>query len=248
MAPTPFYLDWTFWTAIVALLALVLSQLPPLYTLFKPAVLEAEAFERILLTHNLGNPGAQLHIVVTNTGGQGARIKSISLAFERGDGCTFELGGRGYFQNASDQTAIIMTPIRLGSKTEWGHIVNFFNYFSREEERLIDRFKSAIRDNIVPRKLMPGNANALLEAPPELVAPAIDFFKSKFKWTAGEYSVTLNIQTERAKQSVARRYRMTIFESEAKQLQDNSERYKYGAGVYYNDSQIEPVFIPLVPA
>lgn len=81
MTTTPFYLDWTFWTAVVALLALVLSQFPPLYVLFRPAQLEVEAFERIHVSHNLGEPNATLHLLITNSGGREVQIKSISLSF-----------------------------------------------------------------------------------------------------------------------------------------------------------------------
>jgi len=47
--PTPAYLDWKFWSAIVALLALVLSQLPPLHLWFRPRRLERMSQKAALL-------------------------------------------------------------------------------------------------------------------------------------------------------------------------------------------------------
>lgn len=243
---TPFYADWTFWTAVVALLALVLSQLPPLYTLFRAAALDVEAFDRIHVSHVLGQPTATLHLILTNSGGREAKIKSMSLAFTH-DGDTFELPGRGYYQSPVDQSAVILTSFRLPSNGEWKHIANFFTLPPRADEREIDQIKSAIRNNILPRKSEPGNENILIEAPPQLVAPALDFFHRKFRWHPGEYEVTAKIRAEPSSADIERRYRFTIFESDTAQLVGETERYRYGAGVYFNDSEQRPVFLPLMP-
>jgi len=85
MAQTPFYLDWTFWAVVVAFLALVLSQLPPIHIMLRRAKLDVEAYSRIHLTHKIGNPNAQLHLIISNVGGQEVKVKSIVLHFKRGD-------------------------------------------------------------------------------------------------------------------------------------------------------------------
>ena len=83
MTSAPFYQDWQFWSAIVATVALLLSQLPPLHILFRRAGLKCEAFSRIHLTHRIGNPNAQWHLIIENTGGKPVRVKSIALQFRR---------------------------------------------------------------------------------------------------------------------------------------------------------------------
>ena len=243
----PFYLDWTFWTAVVALLALALSQLPPLHVLFRPAQLDVEAFERIHVSHNLGEPHATLHLVITNSGGREVQIKSITLNFLRDGGEHFELQSRGYYHFPSDQNAIIFTPFRLKSNEEWSHIVNFFSLRSRVEEREVNKFVSAIRNYIVPKKAEPGNDKLWIEAPDELVKPATEYFHRKFKWSSGEYDVTLNVVTEPMKASLTKKYRITVFESDNGQLVDETKRYKFGAGLYFNDTEKEPIFLPLIP-
>ena len=244
---TPFYLDWTFWTAVVALLALVLSQLPPLYVLLRPVGLDVEAFERIHVSHSLGESNATLQLIIANSGRREIKIKSMSLTFHRGGDTPFAIQARGYYQLPSDQTAVILTPFRLKPNEEWSHIVNFFSFKSREEEREVDQIKSTIRKDIVPRKLEQGNEKIFLEAPPELVVPAIDYFHRKFKWKAGEYKVTLNVVAEPNKASKIQEYRITIFESDSTQMVDETTQYKYGAGVYFPDPEQVPIFLPLVP-
>jgi hypothetical protein len=244
---TPFYLDWTFWTAVVALLALILSQLPPLYVLFRPAKLEVEAFDHVQLSHFIGQPTATLHIIVTNQGGREAKVKSIALSFRHEGVDQFELPGRGYFQAPSDQNAILLTPFRMASKAEWGHIVNFFMPTSRAEEKEVSQVKSAIRNDIVPKKTLPENEKVLLEASAEAVAAANGLFLRRFKWEAGEYEVTLTVSAEPVNASITRKYRIIVFESDRDQLKDYSKNYKHGAGVYYADAGQEPLFIPLSP-
>ena len=97
---TPFYLDWRFWSTVVAFLALVLSQLPPLHILFRRAKLDAEAHSQMHITHKIGNPHAQLHLILNNTGGRELRIRAIELHFKRGNEDNFVLPAKNYFQSA----------------------------------------------------------------------------------------------------------------------------------------------------
>lgn len=245
MVLTPFYLDWTFWTAVAALLALVLSQLPPLYVLLRPARLEVEAFDRIQVTHGLGSPNALLHAIVRNTGGRGLIVKALSLQFKRDNEDEFELPGRGYYQSLADQNAVILTSFTLPSMGEWKHVINFFAPLSSADERKLNEVKSAIRNSIMSKKILPENEKVLVEAAPEVVAPAYELFRRQFKWEPGEYEVTLSIKTEPKSACIQRKFRMTIFESDTTQLKDYAERYKYGAGVFYSDTELAPVFLPL---
>ena len=42
---TPIYLDWSFWAVIVAIAAVVLSQIPPIHVLLKKAKLDLELYK-----------------------------------------------------------------------------------------------------------------------------------------------------------------------------------------------------------
>ncbi len=60
----PWYYNWTFWTAVIALAALVLSQFPPLYGLLRPGRLGGELYSRVVLQHKLGNPNARVNVIL----------------------------------------------------------------------------------------------------------------------------------------------------------------------------------------
>ena len=56
--PPPFYLDWTFWAAAMAFVAITLSQIPPIHLLLRPKRLDVEVNSRIRVSHMVGNPNA----------------------------------------------------------------------------------------------------------------------------------------------------------------------------------------------
>ncbi len=76
----PLYLDWSFWAVVVALAAVILSQIPPIKELIKKAKLDLEVHSKILITHKVGNPNLQLHLLITNIGGRKIRIKDIRVS------------------------------------------------------------------------------------------------------------------------------------------------------------------------
>lgn len=66
----PFYLDWTFWAAALALVAIVLSQLSPLHLLLRPKRLDVEVLSRIGAAHMVESPNASVVVSTCNTGGR----------------------------------------------------------------------------------------------------------------------------------------------------------------------------------
>jgi hypothetical protein len=76
----PFYLNWTFWSFAVALVALAFSVGPLLWRLLRPPKLELELQDRIALTHKVGNPNLQAHFIVRNVGGRAVRVTSRESA------------------------------------------------------------------------------------------------------------------------------------------------------------------------
>ena len=59
---------------VVAAIAVVLFQRPPLNILLRRAKLEVEAYSTLALFRKLVNPNAQLNLIITNTGGRRIKI------------------------------------------------------------------------------------------------------------------------------------------------------------------------------
>lgn len=243
-AAIPFYFEWEFWTALVAFLALVLSQLPPLYSLFRRGKLKLEAYERLNLSHLMGNSNAQLHLIVMNEGGRPVRVKQMTLTFRREAEPPWELKGRGYYQSIGDASAVLLTPFTIGARQEWAHTVNFITPLSRQDEQRLRQLQSALRNDIQTKKALPENADSVVEAAPNTLNPVLAFYQQKFKWEPGEYAVTVTIITEPSKATLTKAYRMTLFESDAADLRSYRDEYKYGLGVYFFNGDRQPGILP----
>ncbi len=248
MAQAPFYLDWTFWAVVVAFLALVLSQFQPMHIMLRRAKLDVEAYSRIHLTHKIGNPNAQLHLIVSSVGGREVKVKSIVLHFKRGDEGQFTLPAQNYLQAPGIKDTVLLTSFKLKPKEEWAYTVNFLNYFSRTEEKEFRQFSSNLKKDIFAKKQLPENKDKVVEAELINVQPVNEFFQHKFRWAPGEYEITLEIQTEPQRARVLKRYRVTLFESDSAELRSYADDYKFGAGVYWDIERHTGLALPLTEA
>jgi hypothetical protein len=245
ITPTPLYFDWQFWSAVVAALALLLSQLPPLHVLFRKARISCEAFSRMHITHKVGNPNAQWHLIIENTGGRTLRVKAISLTFRKAGGVQFDLPAQNYLRTPDSTDTIMFTPFRLAPGEEWSHIINFFSWFTRDDEKEYRRLESDIRSDILSQKEDPENKDSLCEANSVTVEELTNFFHSHFKWAAGEYDLGLKVVTDHDQANITRNFRFSLFESESKELADYVEMYRFGAGVYWVSPAQPGLIVPV---
>jgi len=125
VANIPLYMDWSFWAVVVAAIALVLSQLPPIHQLLRRAKIDVEPYSRIHISHKVGNPNVSLHLILTNLGGRSIRVKGITLRVTREGKEVSVLSAQNYYQNPSDKSTVLFTSFSLKPKDEWAHIVNF---------------------------------------------------------------------------------------------------------------------------
>lgn len=245
MSVDSFYTDWKFWSVITAVAALVLSQLPPLHILLRRARLQCEAFTRLHITHKVGNPNAQWHLIIENTGGRSIRIKSISLTFCRAGGQAFTLLAQNYLRTPDATESVMFTPFRLAPGEEWAHVLTFFNLYTRDDDKEYRRLESSIRTDILAQKERPENKERLCDASPESIELAMTFFKRNFKWEAGEYELELKVETDHEKANLKRHFLFSLFESESMELRSYSEGYKHGAGVYWLSPAQPGLLVPV---
>jgi hypothetical protein len=246
--PTHFYLDWQFWAAGVAAVAVVLSQLPPIHLLLRRAKLGMELYSRVHLIHKVGNPNVQLHIILSNLGGRAVRVRGITLSVRRDGQEIATLPAQNYLPDPSASQTVLFTPFTIKPKDEWAHIVNFLNYFAREEEKRYRAAEVAIKAYIVEQKKLPANEKVVVEAGQQLVAPFTQMFDALFVWKPGEYELVVNVLTDAARSSVAKAYRFTLFESDSAELASAKEAFKTGDGIYWNSGDHPGVIVSITEA
>lgn len=244
--PVPLYLDWQFWAAIAAVLALVLSQLPPVRLWFRPRRLEVEVHSRVQITHKVGNPNVSMFVSVRNTGGRELRIRSIQIVLTRDNTSLGSLPAQNYFESPSSQSSVLFVPFSLKPGETWAHGTNFLNFFDRATEKLYRESESALGADIRRkiRELPEGEKRAVV-ADPVLVTPFLTLFERLFVWQPGEYVVELSVLAEPGSASFIRKYRFTLYESDSAELRSHTEDYRFGGGLSYNVDRHAGVFVPL---
>lgn len=228
----PIYLDWQFWAAVIACLALILSQLPPVRLWFRPRRFNVEVHTKFQVTHKVGNPNVGLFVSILNSSGRDLRVKSMKVAIYR-DGTQLGIyGGQSYFENMKDSTQILLVPFTLRPGESWAHTTGFYNEFDRVAEKFYRECEAALSAQIRERvDARDDDDNSLVSADQGLVDPFIVMFDRNFIWEPGEYALELYIVAEPTNASFVGKYRFTIFESDTAELRKEVDGFKHGFGI-----------------
>lgn len=245
---TPLYLDWQFWSAVVAVLALVLTQLPPAKLWFRASRLDVEVHSRVQLTHKVGNPNLGMYVGIRNIGGREVRVRSITVALTRDGNALGVYPVVNFFETSSSTSAVLFVPFSLRPSEVWAHGANFLRLFDRNTEKIYRERDSELRSNI--RRKLAARAEEdkeLVVADAEYVQPFLDMFNRMFVWLPGEYTLDLQIGVESGKAAFGKQYRFTLFESDSEELRSHTDDFKYGGGLSYNLDRHVGVYVPLSP-
>lgn len=243
--PAPFYMDWTFWTAVVAVLALVLSQLPPVRVLLRQTRLSMQPYDRLNVTHWLGNPNVNLHVQLLNTGGRPVRVRSLVLELSPDEGAKFSLPAQKYSRADGTPGSFLFTPFNLEPDKEWANFVGFFAPFIMNDERTSKQLTKELKADInakVANLPLEARGKQLVESDANCVGKLQELYTSHKKWRAGEYTAVLKLQCEPEQASQVRKFRFTLFEADIQELDERTSRYKLGAGVYFTDAEQTEVY------
>lgn len=242
----PFYLDWTFWAVVVAMLAVILSQIPPVHLLVKPRRLNVEVHSRIQVTHKVGNPNVSMHVSIGNSGGRNLRIRGLRLLVSRDHKSLLELPAQNYFESPSAQSSVLFVPFMLKPGESWAHVVTFSNLFDRQTEKLFRESESALRLDIQEKlRARTEGDKRPVTAEPLLVAPFHQLFERLFIWDTGEYVMALIVEAEPGSATYSKKYRFTLFESDTADLRKHAVDYQYGGGISYNVDKHAGLSVPI---
>lgn len=251
VATVPLYSNWAFWAVIVAAIAIILSQLPPLYLLFKKAKLDIELYSKIHITHMIGNPNLQCHVILNNIGGRRLRIKYISAKIERDGNPIVTLPAQNYDTNPRGTSTILFTRFTLNTEAEWGNSINFFDLFNRTEERNFKEAEALLKEDLY-KKHLDNKDNAkpekkvLIKAKEPLVKPFLEMFNKRFIWESGEYKLIITVSAKPLREEIEKQFRFTLFETDSNNLRKYTEDYATGLGVCYNSIEKHPgIFIQI---
>src|SRR5262245_10091606 len=98
------------WSAIIAAIAVVLSQLPPVREMVKRRRIRIIMPEQFMLYHFLGNIQMNLFLVIQNTGGKAVSIAKIDCIITDGSSSRWDLPAHSYYSRLPPSQAGLPAP------------------------------------------------------------------------------------------------------------------------------------------
>lgn len=241
----------TVWTAVIAVLALILSQLPPVREMLRGTRLSIIVPEYMVLTHSLGNINLTTSVTLHNTGGRGVTVAGLDCGLLADDGRRWHIPAQTYIDRDSQplvgqqRVQLFMEWIPLEPKEFWSETVVFFKPWSVEEEGkaqdITGRMRSDISEKLSQR--LPEKANVPVEADTELVNQAKEAFQKRFDLTIGNYKLLLAAISETEHIIAVRGFQFSMFESHVRAMRSLVEEYRTGAGVVFPSSDPSKVAV-----
>lgn len=176
-------------------------------------------------------------------------MQSIAIAVTGEEGEPFTLPGQAFTESNWKESSHLLTQFSLEPGESWSRFVHFHALPSSENERQAKRLVKDLRNNII-QKLRGVDRNSedqvdLTEADEAFVVPLIDFFTANRKWRAGQYRAVLSVACTPDRASISKEYRFTLFESDSAELEERTTRYKFGAGLYWEDQERQEIYARL---
>jgi len=149
----------------IAVLALILSQLPPLRDLLRGTKIRLNTKEQFTLDTFLGRLEVIIFLDIHNTGGKAVSISKIYCVIQRDKEHVWNLPARTYLTNEGE---ILIGGIPLKPGEHWSQSVRCYDLWEEEEEEevtnIISRFRTWRGPEDSPLPTSEANADLVSEA------------------------------------------------------------------------------------
>lgn len=222
------------WAVIIAAIAVILSQLPPIRDLLRGTEISISITDQLNLWHFLGNIQVYSLIDIDNKGSRRVSITKIECLLQDDYEKVWTLPAQVYIsreppsQPGGGRPEYLLGWISLKPQESWSETVRFYQHWTETEEEETSEIISIIREDITSQ--MP--SDTLLEAQPSNVSKAKHFFDKKFDLHKGNYKLIVIAYSDEKLLSLSG-FMFTLYESQIEALKYQTEEYKFGGGVYY---------------
>ncbi|WP_044873068.1 hypothetical protein [Pseudomonas sp. LFM046] len=233
MEVSAWYLDWKFWSAVVAWLSFTMNVAPWFIRKAKGTTLRISPLHSISLSHKIGITNLQWHLKFENDGGSTLNVERVYLDISSDKG-QIRIPAFSYFEkNPADQT--VFAGLRLKPGEIWQGFLWFNEDLAREQYRELRLIEAETRAELNRgRAQFPDRPVQVIG--PQLLARINQFFESTFKLTATEYQVSVTAECKERVFSYPG-YRFTLYEGDISELRSHTIRYLSGDGVsWYSDT------------
>ncbi len=250
------------WKAIIALLALILSQFPPLTQMLRRKKLRMATPSKAQFTHVLGNTNLSLWLDLENVGGRPLTVRRIEVILARVNGPSQTLTAESFWLTESfstpKPTTLFLGEISLKPGDKWSAFLNFYDtsLLSRAVEGHINSLKSRFRDTIgikiVERDKRMANIPQTERPPVEVDRGLLDelnaVVKDLTRLEQSEYELFLAAFEHPHDSPISiLGFDLTLFDDDVHEIFGDTLDYKFGFGVYLTSSKTKYVTVRLRP-
>jgi hypothetical protein len=247
---TRFYRDWDFWAVVLSLAAITLSQLPPLQTLLRSQRLDVGIYNKVILSHNIGNSSIGMALNLRNNGVREIIVDSIEVHVHKGNAQAVILPVSDYFPDLISEKSVVFVPFVIKPGEQWFHGVVSYRQLDRLAYKNLRENIEALKFNLnqkiakeksAPRPALPVTADE------QFVAPFYYMQRALFFWTPAEYSFEVYVKSGANTYSSKNKYQFNVFDSESASLVAYEQYYKYGGILTYEIADAKGMTIPIYP-
>jgi hypothetical protein len=235
------------WGAFIAILALILSQLPPIKQMIRGKRLRMAIADTANFSHVFGNTNMSLWVDLENVGGKTITVNRIKCYLTRHDGPTQILNARAYWMTESlpseRQFLLPFAEISLKPGDKWSRFLQFWDTktWSKSVESKTKSLISKMRVDISTKAMesdkelsaIAMDQRPTVEADISLMQEINDLVRSLKKIEEGDYELLVGAYEESTPTPLKMLgFNLTIFENDAREIFEDMEDYKYGFGLH----------------
>ena len=222
------------WAVVISIVAIVLSQLPPLSTWLPQAELTAEIGDKIALPTNIGIPGYEFLVDLDNTGNRSLTLSNFRVELLWPNGTVKQAPAVSYFSPSDNGQIFSLTTVRLKPADHWSKFLVFYPSATPTEEEQISRLTLQINGSIFSkRSTLPASKytpEVIVPADPNFAAEAVDFFNHRFDLEKGAYKASL-LCDENGGTVTIKKFGFSLYDYHIQTLRSQADDYKYGWGI-----------------
>lgn len=238
MSATSFLRNPSVWSTVIALLAVILSQVPPLREVIKGSRVLITAPHQFTLYHHLGSIEIDIFLDIENAGGTTESVRRIDCVIKDLEGKSWNLPAKTYFayqgqtQRGLPPQEFFIGSISLKPGEHWKETVHCYKSWTEDEqEKVNDLILKIERDFRTKYERKLDKSPKIIEVDPKLVSEAKDFLNKKFDLHKGNYYLLVAALSESNEVINIGGFEFTLYDSSINNLKAVAEDYKYGWGI-----------------
>jgi hypothetical protein len=242
------YKSTSVWAVVISIVAMVLSQLPPIVTWIPDPNIKVEHADRILIRNDIGIIAHDLSVELRNVGNTDIQITEMRLDVTHPDGKKVSFNAERFLNTStgSNPVSSSISSIFIPRNRTWSEAVFFHRLTSTEDDERYIKIRSNIHQNMIANqqtKRKDQDYSTIIPADDEVVKTALNFFNKNFNLEKGPYKTLLKIYVNGKKEPFEYNSKFTLYDHHLDLIQSQTHDYKYGIGIFTPTTRTKKLWV-----